>query len=292
MSAVAGCSAPLAGRQVRQLRVGPFDLSESAYEPSSRTDEHAHATTSLVFCLQGELRQQHGSRVGELARDDLLVLPAGAPHADTVSESGCRCLFVTLRDFPSERIGNDRRILEAASFTRDGRLARIGWALHRELATDDVSSPLAAEGLVLQLIARLTREAPPTPLSTPAWVRALRDRLHAEPTAPISLAALGAAAGVHPTHVVRAFTTAFGVPPGRYARKLRLDLAAHALATSDLPLSRVAADAGFYDQSHFTRLFRDGIGMTPARFRAEVTRHNGHGKAVPVQDAGNVLDHA
>ena len=261
-----GCT-PLSGRQVRELRAGPFDLSEAAYEPASRTDEHAHATTSLVFCLEGELRQRHGTRVGELARDDLLVLPAGALHADTVSGEGCRCLFVTLRDFPAERIGPDRAILEVTSFTRDGRLARLGRALYRELSTADASSALAAEGLALQLLSRLGREAPPTPLTTPSWLRDVRDQLHAAPAESLSLTDLGAAAGVHPTHVVRAFTAAFGMPPGRYIRKLRLDLAAVALAGSDLPLSRIAADAGFYDQSHFTRLFRDEIGVTPGEYR-------------------------
>jgi AraC family transcriptional regulator len=260
-------SAPLAGHRMRQLQAGPFELSESSYEPSTRTEEHAHAVTSLVFCLDGELSQRHGTRTGELARNSLLVLPAGAPHADTVSDSGCRCLFITLRDFTPDRIGVDRRILEVASFTRDGRLSRIGWALHQELATGDVSSALAAEGLVLQLLARLAREAPPTPLTTPRWVQALRDQLHDEPSTPISLPEVGAAAGVHPTHVVRAFTAAFGMPPGRYARKLRLDLAAAALAHSELPLSRIAADAGFYDQSHFTRLFRDEMGVTPGEYR-------------------------
>ena len=119
---------PLSGHRVRELRAGPFDLSEATYDPSSRTDEHAHAATSLVFCLAGELRQRHGSRIGALNRDDLLVLPADVPHADTVGQGGCSCLFVTLSDFPAERIGKDRRVLEVASFTRDGRLARLGWA--------------------------------------------------------------------------------------------------------------------------------------------------------------------
>ena len=121
--------------------------------------------------------------------------------------------------------------------------------------------------MALQLLSRLGREAPPTPLTTPSWLRDVRDQLHAAPAESLSLTDLGAAAGVHPTHVVRAFTAAFGMPPGRYIRKLRLDLAAVALAGSDLPLSRIAADAGFYDQSHFTRLFRDEIGVTPGEYR-------------------------
>jgi len=33
----------------------------------------------------------------------------------------------------------------------------------------------------------------------------------------------------------------------------------------------MALDLGFYDQSHFTRIFRQFIGITPAVFRTEHT---------------------
>jgi len=49
--------------------------------------------------------------------------------------------------------------------------------------------------------------------------------------------------------------------------------AAAMLANSDLPLSAVAVDLGFYDQSHFTRIFRQLTGATPGTFRNEYAPH-------------------
>jgi len=49
--------------------------------------------------------------------------------------------------------------------------------------------------------------------------------------------------------------------------------AAGMLANSDLPLSAVALDLGFYDQSHFTRVFRQITGATPGMFRGEYSQH-------------------
>ena len=39
------------------------------------------------------------------------------------------------------------------------------------------------------------------------------------------------------------------------------------LASSDTPLVEIALAAGFADQSHFTRTFRDRMRMTPGEFR-------------------------
>ena len=50
-------------------------------------------------------------------------------------------------------------------------------------------------------------------------------------------------------------------------RRLRLDWAAAQLADSDVTLAQLAAEAGFVDQSHFTRAFKRHTGLTPGRYR-------------------------
>ena len=49
---------------------------------------------------------------------------------------------------------------------------------------------------------------------------------------------------------------------GEYARSLRLEWAASRLALDDASLAQVALEAGFADQSHFTRAFRRHAGVT------------------------------
>ena len=49
-------------------------------------------------------------------------------------------------------------------------------------------------------------------------------------------------------------------------RQLRIEFARRQLA-GDASLSTIAAAAGFCDQSHFTRLFKQYMGLTPAEYR-------------------------
>jgi AraC-like DNA-binding protein len=72
---------------------------------------------------------------------------------------------------------------------------------------------------------------------------------------------------VHQATLARGFRRAFGCSIGDMQRRLRLERALLDLADSAQPLAQVAQRAGFYDQSHFTNLFRRSYGITPARYR-------------------------
>ena len=69
-------------------------------------------------------------------------------------------------------------------------------------------------------------------------------------------------------HFSRSFKQAVGVGLRRYIMQRRVERAKTLLRRTDQPLSWVAQEAGFTDQSHFTGEFRRQIGVTPGRFRA------------------------
>jgi len=75
----------------------------------------------------------------------------------------------------------------------------------------------------------------------------------------------------HPSHLVRAFSRAYGIAPHRYLVTRRVDAARRLLVDGGRP-AEVAARVGFHDQAHLTRHFRRVLGVTPAAFAA-----SGHG---------------
>ena len=75
------------------------------------------------------------------------------------------------------------------------------------------------------------------------------------------------AVGVNPVRLARTFRRRYGMSLGTYTRGLRIDWAGRELRSSHLPLSTIAMQAGFADQSHFTRTFRRQVGVTPHRYR-------------------------
>ena len=71
----------------------------------------------------------------------------------------------------------------------------------------------------------------------------------------------------------RHFRKQFHMSPQCYFRRLKVRMAAHALIFSAAPLSQIAVDFGFADQSHFTREFRRETTWTPRKYRQRFGAH-------------------
>ena len=56
------------------------------------------------------------------------------------------------------------------------------------------------------------------------------------------------------------------------------------MRTTAKPLASIAAEAGFFDQSHFCRVFGDAFGMAPRRFPRRVLLSNSEPLAKGVQE--------
>lgn len=81
----------------------------------------------------------------------------------------------------------------------------------------------------------------------------------------------------HPTHLVRAFSTAYGIPPHQYVTSRRIDLARR-LLLDGRPPGEVATAVGLYDQSHLTRHFKRVVGIAPGQY----ARAGGHQSRGPL----------
>jgi AraC-like DNA-binding protein len=74
--------------------------------------------------------------------------------------------------------------------------------------------------------------------------------------------------GFSARHFIALFHDAVGHTPGRYYRIRRFARALRMLAKSDVQnLADIAAMAGYSDQSHLIREFREHAGMTPTQYR-------------------------
>lgn len=97
--------------------------------------------------------------------------------------------------------------------------------------------------------------------------RRMQEFLHANFTAPLSVAQLAAVCELSPGHFIQGFTQTFGRPPHRYVLNLRLDLAETLLLKGDMKIDEVAHSCGFSSQSHLTSAMRRYRGRTPAQVR-------------------------
>lgn len=86
-----------------------------------------------------------------------------------------------------------------------------------------------------------------------------------------SLGDMGWRVGISPSHFAKKFRQSTGLSLCRFINRRRILRALETLKT-DAPLASIALDLGFSSQSHFTRLFSNLTGMTPAKYRKQVRR--------------------
>lgn len=96
----------------------------------------------------------------------------------------------------------------------------------------------------------------------------------------IRMAEVRQLAGLSTKRLIGLFRAEVGLSPKEYARVRRLQAALRQLGAGIAAGAHIAADNGYFDQSHFVREFRSFTGMTPTQYRRQRILLPGH---VPVE---------
>jgi AraC-like DNA-binding protein len=67
----------------------------------------------------------------------------------------------------------------------------------------------------------------------------------------------------------RLFTQEVHTPPQKFVKKKRIDFACVRLQHADHTIDKIANDAGFADRYHFSKIFKQHTGFSPAKYRKE-----------------------
>jgi AraC family transcriptional regulator len=259
------------GTNVGVWSFGAFQLSESMYGAHALLPPHAHARAYLGFVVNGAHRESANGHERDCRRSTVVFHPAGERHANHFSPAGGRIFRLEFADEWLSQLRAREARLDCPVEAHGGALSNIALRIFSEFHARDSVSPLMIEGLALEFATLVMREEAPARGRAPAWLRMTVDYLRAHALEEIRLEHLASAAGVHPAHLSRVFRKHYRCSIGQYVRALRVDLAARELAASHRPIAEIAAQLGFADQSHFSRVFLKAAGMTPARYR-QLTR--------------------
>jgi AraC-like DNA-binding protein len=82
-----------------------------------------------------------------------------------------------------------------------------------------------------------------------------------------TLSAIAGSVHLSPFHFHRRFSELLGITPKQFLLDCQIELAKKELTLGQKPLARIAKDAGFAHQSHFTSRFKQSTGLTPTRWR-------------------------
>jgi AraC family transcriptional regulator len=209
---------------------------------------------------------------------DVKIVPPGIPRV-WETESPTIKLSMYLSPFMMHSIAEamginaDRAVVPPQLHVRDPRIEHLGWAIKAELESSEPLGRLYGESLGLALASHLLRAY--APADGPHWggrlshrrlqrvVEYIRDHIANE----LSLAELAELAEMSPSHFKVVFRRTTGVPVHQYVIRARVEYASDLIARGRLPLSQIALQAGFANQSHMSRCIKRLTGRTPSGLR-------------------------
>jgi AraC family transcriptional regulator len=250
----------------KSCNAGGLILSKSDYTGKNSLPSHHHENPYFCYVIKGGYREQSRSIDEYCSKGDIIFHPPETSHSDTFTDNFSVCFNIELS-------GKWRTLLEkrvqTGKITKTNyfKLQQIALKIYAEMNTPDELSQLVSEGLMIDMLDSFSKTEVVYDLN-PAYLKTVYEYVtDSHPVNP-ALNELSAIAGVSPEHLAREFKNKFNTTIGEYARGLKISRAIDLLCKTDRSLAQIAYEAGFADQSHFTRTFRKVLGITPKAYRS------------------------
>ncbi len=221
--------------------------------------EHAHDWPLLsIFVIGGYLNE---TELGEtfVAGPSAILYRAEAAHQNTIASVGFEQIEI---EFDPAWLGH--AVLPSAAVSRwlGGRAGSEARILAQVCVQETTEERLRVA--VQRFVERANHEPKREP---PSWVGTITRHLSKDTTLKVS--DLAEEVRRHPSWLGTAYRRATGEGILETAARFRVERAAHLLRETNLPIARIAVEAGFCDQSHMNRTFRRMLGRLPSAVRED-----------------------
>jgi hypothetical protein len=232
----------------KELNAIPFDVKEVEY-----THYGDHCTFDYIV----KKHQIKDEAVEKLA---LIVRGADTDRFDLALQSaGLWAISSGL----SHNYPNDHDMLEKGMIIYD---ALYSWAKYH---ANDKHTWEPMEDLLIQVFHKFMRTGM-AKKKDPAWVQKLKETIQdqIDTNYGLNLGKMSKELSLSSSYISREFSKYFdSLSFGEYIRKLRVDKSKELLDANRHSLAEIAYLTGFSDQSHFIRVFKRHLGMTPSQYR-------------------------
>ena len=235
--------------------------------PAEKPHCHAGAAVGMIERGKSMVRCQQQEFLVEA--DHIVVFPAEVMHKcspQDIEQWKFKMLYVE-NSWLESVFGEELRIKVAVK-----RLSPMGMkSIHEAfvfLETD--SDPLEKETALILLLSQVfamtdiaVYEKEPVENEAAETLKAYLEDHYWEN---ISLEQMAQVVNLTKYHLIRIFQRSYDMPPHAYMTQLRLSQAKEMLKDG-MDISTVAISLGFYDQSHFSHVFKEYVGVTPLAYQ-------------------------
>ena len=235
--------------------------------------KHFHEELSIGVIDKGESKVWCDGQQLQVEAGRIIVIPPYLPHACNPEEGSdwkYKMLFFHM-DWVHHLLGDEARL--HAPFLLENKVNPHCKDLLNQFVhcMSSQKTPLETETVAIHLIHTIIQRDTVEALHVHDSAKAkkdmqeIKDYLHEHYLEPITLEKLESVSGLSKFHIVHLFKKANKIPPHAYQNLLRINFAKKELRKKR-PIAEIAIEAGFYDQSHFTRVFKQVVGVTPQKY--------------------------
>ncbi|MDJ0690750.1 MAG: AraC family transcriptional regulator [Xenococcaceae cyanobacterium MO_188.B32] len=256
-----------------------YELEPAGEMPAAILEQHA-----IMICL-GDFRASFEIKGNcwqheHYTTGDIVIFPAGEvfPKVQIDRVVPLIELFLapeTLNNSCYEAVKSQKVELSPQFKLRDPLIEQMGLALKTELEIGGIDSQAYANSMATALSMHLlrrycTRQSQIKEYygGLPSYkLKAVREYIHEHLERNLTLTKLAAIANLSPHYFASLFKQSTGFAPHQYLTRCRLEKAKQLLRQTNLPIIDISQEVGFQNQSHFTRVFRQYLKVTPKAYR-------------------------
>lgn len=245
----------------KYIRSSPFiEVTRTIYRDGVIMTPHNHNHTAISFVLSGAIHETVNESTGVGNSCNVVIKPSKIVH-NNVFSNDCTIVSIYLKHQNNLKI-RSQDILKEWGWIQGGSCQSLVYNLIESETERQYYKNIN------ELLDLLKEQKSKTEFSTiPKWLQEVKYIIDTSYHEVLKSKEIAKWVGVHPIYLSRMFLKYFGQSIKSYLTTVRVNNAMAAIISEEEYLTEVAYNTGFFDQSHFNRMFKTETGITPGDFK-------------------------
>ncbi len=266
---------------IEKLNAKLLSITLSVDEKDWQSVLHTHHFTEIFYVVSGNGKFVFQDGSYSINAGDLVIVPPYIRHTEqSIPGSPMKYYVLGIDGITFQSEGEPASMKIFCNFSTTPYITKIFEQMLYEIRNNEYGSDAICQKLLEILIIKVTRTHHlfPVPSSSVRMTKEcaqIKEYLDANYAEHITLDSLTSLTHMNKYYMAHSFTKYTGLSPIQYLNERRLENARHLLEETDYSVSDISSMIGFSSHSYFTQIFRKKCGMTPIKYRQNVTKKNG-----------------
>ncbi|TRX62024.1 helix-turn-helix transcriptional regulator [Fulvivirga sp. M361] len=250
------------GQTQKMRTLSGFTLSRTDHSQNMNVPKHEHEHPYISLLLHGLYHEKSIVSEHDIETGSTLFRPKGFEHKNRIGSCNSFCFNIEIeKELPDKK--HYSKLSDYIQFEKHNlEILKIHYGFRNDFS-DELLTIMVEENLHLLFQQQYAQNT----LSRTVWVNKIKKEVRLNPEKKYSIDEVSDSLCLHPNYFVRKFKSKTGCTFGEFLLRQRISRGIDLMLHSSKPLTEIAVESGFYDQSHFIRHFKHFFGTTPSRYR-------------------------